>query len=142
MSRESAVRLLCMVTIVALGLAAGCGGPVRVQKGEAGPLNEFGTVYRQATDKLGRPPKSVEELAANAPAGKDVNSLLKSPNDNQPYVVVWGADPRSGMQLKPLVIAYEKEGLSGVRFVYTAMGVMLMGPDEFKEANFPQGHTP
>jgi hypothetical protein len=46
------------------------------------------------------------------------------------------------MDLKPLVIAYEKEGQGGVRFVFTAMGVMTMGPDEFKEANFPQGHKP
>jgi len=46
------------------------------------------------------------------------------------------------MDLKPLVIGYEKEGSGGDRFVYTAMGVMQMTDEDFEEARFPPGHNP
>jgi len=131
--------LACLVTIGLLGCSGGAHAP---QTSDPGPLNSLSAAYMRATSKLNRPPKDAEELKAHLASGETIDKLLTSPNDNQPYVILWGADPRSGMDLKPLVIAYEKEGKGGVRFVFTAMGVSLMGSEEFKEANFPQGHKP
>ncbi|MEY4180106.1 MAG: hypothetical protein RLY70_3680 [Planctomycetota bacterium] len=137
---------LSLATILAMALAvaavAGCGDAPRVQKGTGEKLEQFSAVYRAATEKLRRPPANAEELKPFLSPGQSLESLLNSPNDNQPHVVIWGADVRAGMELKPLVIAYEKDGSGGNRFVMTAMGVFLMGPEDFKEANFPSGHKP
>lgn len=127
---------------VALASLAGCGDAPRVQKGTGEKLEQFSAAYRAATEKLRRPPANAEELKPFLGNGQSLESVLNSPNDNQPHVVIWGADVRAGMELKPLVIAYEKEGSGGNRFVMTAMGVFLMGPEDFKEANFPSGHKP
>ena len=107
-------------------------------------LREQGIANPQVLERIRSVPRHlfVDEALASRAYEDTALPIGHGQTISQPYVVAWGADPRSGMQLKPLVIAYEKEGLSGVRFVYTAMGVMLMGPDEFKEANFPPGHKP
>lgn len=131
-----------LAAAVVLAAVAGCGDAPRVQKGTGEKLEQFSAVYRAATEKLRRPPASADELKPYLSPGQSLDALLTSPNDNQPHVVIWGADVRAGMELKPLVIAYEKEGSGGNRFVMTAMGVFLMGPEDFKEANFPTGHKP
>ena len=41
-------------------------------------------------------------------------------------MILWGTDQRTGMDVKPLVIGYEKNGKGGMRMVFTAMGVMTM----------------
>lgn len=138
--RHRFARLAACVGL--LLLVSGCSGGTQVQTSDDRPLRTLSTAYLQATQKLNRPPKSAEELKDFVPAGTDVNSLLTSPTDGKPYVILWGTDPRAGLDLKPLVIGYEKEGLKGVRSVFTAMGVSLMGPEDFKEAKFPEGHTP
>ncbi|MFO0902253.1 MAG: hypothetical protein U0939_04590 [Pirellulales bacterium] len=138
-ARSLALAGALVGALVLVGCSGGGGTP---QASNAGPLNSLSAAYLRATAKLNRPPKDAAELQAHLGAGEKLESLLTSPNDNQPYVILWGADPRSGMDLKPLVIAYEKEGQGGVRFVFTAMGVMTMGAEDFKEANFPQGHKP
>jgi hypothetical protein len=137
---DSPVSLLAAVVVLAA--ITGCGDAPRVQKGTGEKLEQFSAVYRAATEKLRRPPASADELKPYLSPGQSLDALLTSPNDNQPHVVIWGADVRAGMELKPLVIAYEKEGSGGNRFVMTAMGVFLMGPEDFKEANFPTGHKP
>ena len=68
--------------------------------------------------------------------------MFTSVRDGEPFVIIWGTDPRTGMELKPQVIGYEKEGRGGNRFVFTAMGVMQMTDGDFEEANFPPGHKP
>jgi hypothetical protein len=138
----SAPSSLFLVVALALASLAGCGDAPRVQKGTGEKLEQFSAVYRAATEKLRRPPANAEELKPFLSPGQSLEPLLTSPNDNQPHVVIWGTDARAGMELKPLVIAYEKEGSGGNRFVMTAMGVFLMGPEDFKEANFPSGHKP
>lgn len=129
-------------SFVLLVAFVGCSGQPVAQPQDPGTLNELSRVYLAATVGLDRAPTSPQELQPYLPPGKTVDELLTSSNDRQPYVVAWGADPRSGMDLKPLVIAYEKQGSNGSRFVFTAMGVMLMSNEDFKEARFPAGHTP
>lgn len=125
-----------------LFVCAGCSKSPATQTRDSGPLSQLAKAYVEATNQLNHPPLSIEELKSHLPAGTDPNSLLNSPTDGKPYVIIWGTDPRQGMDLKPLVIGYEQEGMGGARFVFTAMGVSLMGDADFKEAKFPAGHTP
>ena len=71
-----------------------------------------------------------------------MNSLLTSPNDGQPLVVLWGTDPRADQGNSPLVIGYEKQGKGGGRWVFHTMGVVRMTDADFAQARFPKGHTP
>jgi len=130
------------LALISLPCWIGCSGGGVTQTQDSGPLTELGKAYVEATYGLDRAPTSADELKPYLPAGKDVNSLLTSPMDSKPYVIIWGTDPRQGMDLKPLVIGYEQTSSGGTRLVFTAMGVSLMDEKDFKEAKFPAGHTP
>jgi hypothetical protein len=134
--------LLNLFTLCSLLCLGACAPPGKVQKHDPKALSEISVAYLKATTALNRPPKEASELKPYLEAGKEVEQLLTSPNDNKPFVILWGTDPRTGMSLKPLVIGYEKTGLGGVRCVFTAMGVMLMEDADFTQANFPPGHKP
>lgn len=126
-------------------LVSGCSGDSDEVTPEAEVGDNFSTIadaYLRATEENRRPPKGPEELKPFLPQDVDQDSLFQSVRDGEPFVIIWGTDPREGMDLKPLVIGYEKEGKGGDRFVFTAMGVMQMTDDDFEEANFPAGHTP
>jgi hypothetical protein len=124
----------------------GCGGRGVTeikQQGEAGEnLNVIARAYNAATEKNNHPPANVEELNPFLPPGVDQDSLFRSPRDGQPFVILWGTDARTGMDVRPLVIGYEKRGSGGDRFVFTAMGVMQMTGEDFAKARFPEGHQP
>lgn len=139
---RAAARLGFYLLLTAgLGLAGCQGSKPDVRPANAEGLKTVSNAYLQATTKLNRAPKSLDELKPYLPSGTDPNGLLTSPNDGEPYVILWGTDPRAGMDLKPLVIGYEKNGKGGSRFVFTAMGVMQMTDADFKEARFPPGHV-
>lgn len=110
-------------------------------------LRQIQQAYMKACQELKRPPASRDELVNYLPANTDVASLFRSPNDDQEYVIIWGADPfgpidvTSGPKVRPLVIGYEKEGRDGMRYVFLATGVVQMANDEFAGANFPDGHS-
>lgn len=139
------VRTVLSGSFVALVSAflGGCSSQGTVQEGDPGKLTTLANAYIQATEKTGRPPKGPADLKAFLPKGTDVDGLLASPNDGKPHVILWGQDPRKLRgTLKPGVIGYEQDGKGGRRFVFTAMGVMLMTDDDFAQANFPEGHRP
>jgi len=136
----------CIVLLVAaLAPLSGCRrqkpiDPVEGQVSEN--LSVIARAYNKAIEKNKKPPASVEDLKPFLPTDKPADSLLKSVRDGEPFVILWGTDPRTGMDVKPLVIAYEKKGQGGKRMVFTAMGVMTMNEAGFAEARFPAGHKP
>lgn len=134
--RRAAVCLLGWLVL------AGCSSTPPVQVENSENLNKVAQAYREATQKLRHPPKNEAELRPFLEKHGDPDALLRSPNDGQPFVIIWGTDPNAERTLKPGVIGYEKQGTHGRRFVFTAMGVMVMGDDDFEEANFPKGHKP
>jgi len=142
MAQLAPLRPVVWLLLLVLPALGGCSSDAPVQTQDSGPLRELAQAYVEATHALQRAPSSADELKPYLAAGKNVEELLTSPTDGKPYVVVWGADPRTGMDLKPLVIGYEQQGANGSRFVFTAMGVMLMTNEDFKEAKFPAGHSP
>ncbi len=146
-TRQAAVY---WVARIGLGLlvvipAPGCSSSVeqtQTQGEVAGSLSTIAKAYLAATQKNGRAPNGPDELKPFLPPDSDQEAMFRSARDGQPFVILWGADPRTGMDLKPLVIAYEKDGSDGNRFVYTAMGVMQMADEDFAQANFPAGRKP
>ncbi len=122
----------------------GCGGRSEVELGgvedESNKMNSFQTAYFAFVEKKNRPPKSADELKSYYPDGVDPETVLVSTRDKQPYVVFWGADHRKQMGAKPLVIAYEKEGVNGSRMVFTGFGVMEMSDEQLQNgAVYPPG---
>lgn len=105
-------------------------------------LTTLANAYIRATDKNGKPPKGPEDIKPFFPQGTDLEKAFRSARDGEPFVIIWGTNPREGMDLKPMVIGYEKNGAAGTRMVFTAMGVMTMTHASFREARFPAGHSP
>lgn len=135
-----------VVCVVIACILAGCGRRgVVADEDESRAQQALKTVsaaYTACLAKKGKPPASVEELKPFLPADAAPEELLRSPRDGQPFVILWGTDPRKGMDVKPLVIAYEAQGKGGIRMVFTAMGVFAMDASRFAEARFPEGHSP
>ena len=108
-------------------------------------------LFRSAQDavQFRRPTQKRDDLLvvlqgeAGQPSPADI---LKSPNDGEEYVIVWGVNFRE-LGIKrgnvDVVIAYEKRGREGKRYVLKPpTQVIEMTDTEFKAASFPPGHTP
>ncbi len=139
-------RPLCRL-LLALAFAAGVAGcgPRVVEKegGDQGGENllTLSRMYMRAQEKNNRPPRSADDLKPVAAEFGDLERALVSPNDHQPYVIVWNVDLRNAAN-PYLVVAYEKTGVNGFRYVLTATGVNKLSQEEFIKAAFPPGHRP
>ena len=63
--------------------------------------------------------------------------------DGQPLVVCWGVDlsKRPAWAKTTPVLAYEKQGADGNRYVLTVVrSVELLSDKDFRTASFPPGH--
>ena len=110
-------------------------------------LSHIVMAYIDANEKLGRPPKNAEELKPYLKEFGNPEELLVSPNDGEPYVVIWGVDPSRGgpteYQGMWQIIAYEKKGTGGKRAVTDIRGRPLTVPEaDFPQLKFVGRHTP
>lgn len=143
--RRRWVRSACAAGGLLLLLSAlGCSPSVKnVDVGDIEGLRKVAAAYTQAAARTGRPPSKPADLQPFLPKGENLEQLLASSRDGQPYVILWGVDPRPGKGgATPLVIGYEKKGKNGIRFVFLDMGVVSMTDGDFAKANFPQGRKP
>jgi hypothetical protein len=142
-------RWLLLAPILLLAGLTGCkSGPKVVPLSQSEKnLTAIALAYLEAHGQLGHGPNNAEELT---PFLKELGSpeqLLTSPNDGQPYVVVWGQDPTRGgptsyRQMWP-ILAYERKGSSGKRAVTDIRGRPLTIPEEdFSKLTFVGGHKP
>src|SRR5262249_53862870 len=136
------------LTVLLAGLA-GCGSGTKVVplSDSEKKLSSIALAYNEAHTKLGHGPKNAEELKPFLKEFGDPDDLLVSPNDGQPYVIVWGADPSRGgpTAYKGMwqIIAYERKGAGGKRAVTDIRGRPLTIPEEdFAQLTFVQGHKP
>jgi hypothetical protein len=145
----SAPRWLCRLLALALAGQAGCGsGPnvIPLTKAEKS-LTFVALAYGEAHSRLGRGPKNAEELKPFLKEFGEPDELLVSPNDGQPYVVVWGANPTRGgpteyKQMFP-ILAYENKGTRGRRALTDIRGRPMTIPQEdFPKLTFVGGHKP
>ena len=136
-TRQAALRPLWLLLGPSALLAglAGCGSGVNVVplSHAEKDLSYIAIAYREAHSRLGRPPKDAEDLKPFLKDFGDPEKLLVSPNDNQPYVVVWGADPSRGgptpYQGMWAILAYERKGTGGKRAVTDIRGRPLTVPE-------------
>jgi hypothetical protein len=109
-------------------------------------LTHVALAYLDAHSRLGHAPKNAEELKPFLKVFGDPDDLLISPNDGQPYVVVWGANPAGGpTEYKGMfpILAYEQKGTGGKRAVTDIRGRPLTVPEEdFQKLTFVGRHKP
>ncbi len=105
-----------------------------------GTLSAIASAYRLASEKNQRPPQSVAELRPHLREFGDPDKLLVSPNDKEQYVIVWGVNVNDA---SVPVLAYERKGAEGKRYVVNAAGVVTpMTAEEFAKLRFPPSHKP
>jgi hypothetical protein len=101
--------------------------------------------YSQYNSKYEKPPTGIGQLQPFLKEVGNPEELFRSPKDGQPYVICWGVDllaPPNWAKSTP-ILAYEKYGANGHRYVLTTMrSVLLMSDTEFRQASFPPGHQP
>jgi hypothetical protein len=128
---------------------SGCGPQVNVVPltPAEDALKYIAMAYLDAHSELNRPPKNAEDLRPFLKRFGDPEQLLVSPNDGQPFVIVWGADPNRGgpteyMNMFP-ILAYEKQGAGGKRAVTDIRGRPMTVPaEDLSKLTFVRGHKP
>lgn len=72
--------------------------------------------------------------------GRPAAEAMVSPRDKQPIVIIYGADKHTP---GTAILAYEKEGAGGTRWVVTmAQDLKELTSEEFAKATFAKGHKP
>jgi len=120
-------------------LLCGCSGASREasRAQEASSLKPIAIYYGSFVGRhRGQAPKNEDEFKAylrekeNAESLQaafhvtDIDNLFVSPRDKKPYVIYYGEIPTSSGPGGAPVIAYEKEGVEGKRFVASAVGAV------------------
>jgi hypothetical protein len=142
-------RCLCFPVAVALfGVlsAPGCSSkPTQIEENTAAPrLRKIMQAYDIAIYK-GKIPQNADDLKPfllELAPNDNPEEILRSPNDNEPYEVVWGTN-LDRIEERNVVVAYEKTGVNGVRYVITNERIVkTMTDDEFRQANIARGKKP
>ncbi len=109
-------------------------------------LKVISRAYIEASRDLEHPPQNAGELMPYLKGGRiDPAEILRSPTDGQEYTIIWGVDmnnlpPVEGPPNNFIVLAYEKQGRDGKRWVAGFRRARQMTDEEFKDAPFPPGH--
>src|SRR5262245_58153996 len=147
-SHQSLRSLSSYALFASLCALAGCGSGTDVVKLTAAEkeLTYIAMAYSDAHGQLGHGPKDAEELKPFLKVFGDPEDLLVSPNDEQPYVVVWNANPSGGpteYQGMFPILAYEKEGSGGRRAITDVRGRPLTVPaEDLSKLKFVGRHQP
>lgn len=123
----------------------GCSPPPPEKQGVDSYQNLMTVIgaYVKATDKNGRPPSKVADIKPFLVDFGDPDTLLTSPRDGQPYVIVWGIDINKVMERPNVpIVAYEKTGKDGKRYVSRGRMVFDVNEEDFQKMPFPAGHKP
>jgi hypothetical protein len=124
----------------------GCGSARESEEREQSNLKPLAVLYGQFTGQhRGQPPENEAQFrefvrtqgpAALASFGiTDPESIFVSSRDGEPYVIRYGADQAGPPGTsEPRVVAYEKTGVGGKRFVANALGAI----EEVDEARFKE----
>lgn len=129
-------------TILVAGVA-GCKGSSTTPKGEdpgATNLRMIGQAYGFHIDNRGGPPKNADELKSAIPeiANVDPEKMMISARDGEPFVIYYGT--KFDSDGRNVVLAHEKTGKDGERYVLTQARMVVVYSDaDFKNATFPPG---
>ena len=134
--------------LIVFAVTCGCSQQAVVEK-QIDPTQQqlilIGTAYQQYTFANEAPPSKPDDLKQLLRELGGTDAVWVSSRDGHPFVIVWNLDllqPPTWAKTTP-VLAYEKTGKNGKRFVRTVVGsVEELSPQEFAAASFPPGHTP
>lgn len=105
-------------------------------------LRKISQAYDIAMYKNRHPPQDAEELKPflkEVSQQEDPDAILVSPNDHQPYEIVWGVNLDKATEINA-ILAHEKQGIDGQRFVITVARITKQVSDaDFKSASFAKG---
>jgi hypothetical protein len=145
----SALRWWIGIGVVSF-CAVGCGGSSETREVKLDPslerLKVISRAYIEATRELEHPPQNVAELTPYLKGREDPATILQSPNDGQQFTILWGVNIYTLPPLETtspnifVVLAYEKQGMDGKRWVAGFRRVRQMTDEEFKEMPFPPGY--
>ena len=102
-------------------------------------LEKIGNAYIRAE----KPPQNINELLTVMKMCNFPKELLKSPNDGQEFVIVYGVNLRmlkaTGNQVP--IVAFEKMGKDGKRYVLRGQSsVSQLSDSELQTSKFPDGY--
>ena len=134
-----------------LACLVGCsGGPqnphvVKLTKSEEN-LKFIAMAFTDASEQEGKPPKNLEALTPFLKGFGNPEELLVSPDDQLPYVIIWGARPTGGpTAYKGMfpILAYEAQGAGGRRAITDIRARPMTVPNEdFSKLTFIGRHKP
>jgi len=134
------IKVLLLLSIFGF---IGCGGE-KIEPLTTDPtviaLDKIGGAYIRGTP----PPKTKADLLAIFKLSSFPKELLISPNDGQEFIIVYDVELKglkvSGAQLP--VVAFEKSGKDGKRYVLRGMNTIVQLTDEqLKSSVFPAGYN-
>ena len=141
MGGHSRMILVCVVAFVTFG----CGKSEPIVTPMPPAEKDLGTIsqaYREAFERTNKAPENFEDLRPYLKSlDRTPEDIQISPNDGQPYVVLWGCDPTragsSGAQQLTLIVCHEKTGKDGKRAVSDTRGrVATVTDEEFTKLRF------
>jgi hypothetical protein len=138
MRKLPAVRSWRWLGAAAVAAALGCGrssDPVvtPIPKAEQ-DLCTIAQAYVAAFEEKNKPPESFDDLRRYLAGFGNPDDMRLSPNDGQPYVVMWGCDPTRGgagpVRGMWSIVAHEQTGKDGRRAVADTRGLATTVTDE------------
>lgn len=135
MTRRWRVAYACGLAVLVLMGCSNDKKPVELTKDEEA-IKNVGLAYRDASNALKRGPANLNELKPYLKKYGDPEQLLISPNDGQPYEIIWGIVPLRQSQSAFLkrFLAYEKTGKDGKRYALDfMMNVHHLDDEEFRQ---------
>ncbi|HXG12601.1 MAG TPA: hypothetical protein VNK04_22785 [Gemmataceae bacterium] len=142
-ARISGARILLVGLIAGVGLV-GCGKKPPEENQAAIHLRMIANAYNEVNYRHKRSPRSVEELKPilQEMGVEDPDAYLRSPNDGEPYEIVWGINLER-VSDGGILVAYEKKGVNGKRYAINAARIVKQLTDaEIEQASPSRGKKP
>jgi hypothetical protein len=134
------IAFVCLLPVLTLGCMPQ-GEVTSVTQPTVVNLRAVRDSYFEAIKSLKHPARSKEELTPFLQKFGDPAEKLRSPDDGEEYVIVYGIEPMAPDSINH-VWAYERHGKNGSRWCIRGRNVQRMTSDSFAKATFPPGHKP
>lgn len=137
-----ATWIACLLLVAVYG----CAQPPDPDELTKANLQQIAKAYLMELTYYQRPPRDMDALRSliedlhKLDMGAPVDEAIVSPRDQQPFVIILGADTSDAGES---ILAYEQKGTNGTRWVVTLGGTVKNLPDEeFSKATFAKQHKP